>query len=91
MGDPMDLTISQRFELERMRRTIDETSDVAELQKLAKMLLQAWQSQKAATGWMMRRGLAAPWVNARELAREALAAQQKGAPSEAPGTPTIEN
>ena len=65
MGDPMDLTISQRFELERMRRTIDETSDVVELQKLAKMLLQAWHSQKAATGWMMRRGLATPWANVR--------------------------
>lgn len=91
MGDPMGLTIGQRFELERMRRTIDETTDVAELQKLAKMLLQAWQSQKAATGWAMRRGLPAPWANVRELARETLAAHQKGAPCEAPGTPTVEN
>ena len=60
MADPlpsppaMQLTIAQQFELERMTRTIDGTSDVKELRKLAKMLLQAWHSQKAATQWVMR-------------------------------------
>jgi hypothetical protein len=60
MADPvssiqaMELTIAQQFELERMGRTIDGTSDVGELRKLAKLLLQAWQTQKAATQWMIR-------------------------------------
>ena len=89
--DPMILSTTQQFELERMRRTIEGTTDVLELQKLAKMLLHAWQGQRAATGWAMRQGLQRPWADARGAAREALAAQQKGAPSEAPGTPTVEN
>lgn len=55
--EPMELTTSQQFELERMNRTIDATTDVADLRKLAKMLLQAWQTQRAAATWMMRQML----------------------------------
>ena len=73
MADPlpsppaMQLTLAQQFDLERMGRTIDGTSDVVELRKLAKMLLQAWQTQKAATQWMIRQHcgatmpVPAPW------------------------------
>jgi hypothetical protein len=84
---PMALTIGQQFEMERMRRTIETTTDVVELQKLAKMLLQAWQGQRAATAWAMRQGMKRPWVDARAAALETMANKQKGAPPEAPGFP----
>lgn len=88
---PMGLSVGQQFELERMRRTIDATTDVVQLQKLAKMLLEAWQSQRATTAWMMRQGLQQPWANLQGVAGERLAAKQKGAPHEAPSAPTVEN
>ena len=50
----ISLTTAQQFELEKMSRVIDATSDVAALQKLAKQLMQAWQCQKAATLWVMK-------------------------------------
>lgn len=49
----ISLTTAQQFELEKMSRVIDATSDVAALRNLAKQLLQAWQGQKAATRWVM--------------------------------------
>jgi hypothetical protein len=55
--DPMQLTLYQSFELERMCRTVDETNDIATLRKLCKDTLRAWQMQKAATAWAMRQGL----------------------------------
>lgn len=57
MSDPMALTTSQQFEIERMNRTIDATTDVADLRRIAKMLLQAWQTQRAASVWAMRQTL----------------------------------
>ena len=60
MTDPLTLSLGQQFELERMNRAIDATADVAELQGLAKQLLMAWHSQKAATQWVMRQQLDAP-------------------------------
>lgn len=89
--DPATLSIGQQFELERMRRTIDGTTDVAELQQLAKMLLTAWQGQRAAAAWLMRQGLQQPWQDAQQAAREVMAGQQKGAPCEAPPIPTVES
>ena len=53
----MQLTLNQSFELERMCRTVDETNDIDALRKLCKETLRAWQMQKAATTWAMRRGL----------------------------------
>jgi hypothetical protein len=47
------LTTTQQFESERMSRAIDATNDPAVLRGLAKQLLQAWQSQRAATRWVM--------------------------------------
>ncbi len=46
--------MSQSFEIERINRAIDETADPAQLQTIAKQLLQAWYSQKAATNWVIR-------------------------------------
>jgi hypothetical protein len=39
---------------------IDSTADLQSLQGLAKQLLQAWHSQKAATQWVMRQQLGSP-------------------------------
>jgi|688.fasta_scaffold02129_31 hypothetical protein len=57
MSEPLALSLGQQFELERMNRAIDATVDPHALQGLAKQLLQAWQSQKAATQWVMRQQL----------------------------------
>jgi hypothetical protein len=60
MSDPIALSLGQEFELERMTRAIDATCDPQALRGLAKQLLQAWHSQKAATQWIMRQHLGAP-------------------------------
>ncbi|MCP9776191.1 hypothetical protein KBY58_10000 [Cyanobium sp. HWJ4-Hawea] len=57
MTEPLALSLGQKFELERMSRAIDSTADLKTLQGLAKQLLQAWQSQRAATEWVMRQQL----------------------------------
>ncbi|MEB3318998.1 MAG: hypothetical protein VKO39_12785 [Cyanobacteriota bacterium] len=49
----MELSISQRFEIERFSRAIDATADPEDLKRIAKQLLQAWQTQKAATNWVI--------------------------------------
>lgn len=60
MSEPLALSLGQKFELERMSRAIDATVDTEALQGLAKQLLQAWHSQRAATQWVMRQQLGAP-------------------------------
>lgn len=60
MSDQLALSLGQQFELERMNRVIDSTGDAQILRGLAKQLLQAWQSQKAATQWVMRQQLSTP-------------------------------
>lgn len=60
MTEPLALSLGQKFELERMTRAIDSTGDPQVLRGLAKQLLQAWQTQKAATQWVMRQQLGAP-------------------------------
>ncbi len=57
MTEPLSLSLDQQFELERMNRAIEATEDPLALQALAKQLLQAWHSQKAATQWVMRQQL----------------------------------
>ena len=57
MHEPLALTLGQKFELERMNRAIDDMADLQALQGVAKQLLHAWQSQKAATQWVMRQQL----------------------------------
>jgi hypothetical protein len=55
--EPLALSLDQEFELERMNRAIEATANLEELQGLAKQLLLAWHSQKAATAWVMRQQL----------------------------------
>lgn len=58
--EPLTLSTTQQFELERMNRAIDATTDPQVLQGLCKQLLQAWQTQRAATGWVMRDNMRRP-------------------------------
>jgi len=52
MSSTQELSIVQQFEVERFSRAIDATVDPAQLKALAKQLLQAWHTQKAATEWV---------------------------------------
>jgi hypothetical protein len=53
MTAPIELSVGQQFEIERFSRAIDATADPDELRNLAKQLLQAWHTQKAATNWVI--------------------------------------
>lgn len=48
----VELSMGQQFEIERFTRAIDATGDPEQLRSLAKQLLQAWHTQKAATRWV---------------------------------------
>jgi len=52
--EAIGLSVTQQFEVERMNRAIESTLDPQQLQVLAKQLLQAWHSQRAATAWVTR-------------------------------------
>jgi diacylglycerol kinase len=54
MQESIAMSMTQCFEVERMNRAIEATADPAQLQTLAKQLLHAWQSQRAATQWVIR-------------------------------------
>ena len=54
MNKGIALTMTQQFEMERINRAIDSTADPEQLQTIAKQLLRAWQSQRAATDWVIR-------------------------------------
>ena len=54
MEKSVNLSFSQEFDIERMNRVIESTIDPQQLQVLAKKLLQAWHSQRAATVWITR-------------------------------------
>ncbi|MCS5705823.1 squalene/phytoene synthase family protein [Synechococcus sp. FGCU-3] len=60
MSVPIELTLNQKFEIERFNRAIDTTADVDQLRDIAKQLLQAWHTQKAATNWAIRQRIGAP-------------------------------
>jgi 3-methyladenine DNA glycosylase AlkC len=53
----MELTPAQAFEVERHSRLLDEISDAKTLRNMAKLLLQSWYAQKAATAWAIRQGM----------------------------------
>ncbi len=53
MTAPIEFSVGQQFEIERFSRAIDATADPDELRNLAKQLLQAWHTQKAATNWVI--------------------------------------
>ena len=54
MNAPIELSTGQQFEIERFSRAIDATADPEELRQVAKQLLRAWHTQKAATNWIIR-------------------------------------
>ena len=54
MEKSVSLSVAQQFDVERMNRAIESTFDPQKLQVMAKQLLQAWHSQRAATAWVMR-------------------------------------
>ena len=54
MEETVALSVTQQFHVERMNRAIESTIDPQQLKVLAKQLLQAWHSQRAATVWVMR-------------------------------------
>lgn len=54
MSSGIELSTEQHFQLEQFNRALDATSDPAQLRQLAKQLLEAWQTQKAATNWVIR-------------------------------------
>ena len=54
MQEVIGLSVAQRLDVERMNRAIESTIDPQQLQVLAKHLLQAWHSQRAAIVWLTR-------------------------------------
>ena len=46
---PIELTMAQTFEVERLKRDIEAQSDPAALRELAKDFMKAWLSEKALT------------------------------------------
>ena len=54
------LSVGQQFEIERFSRAIDATADTGELRSIAKQLLQAWHTQKAATNWVISQQMGRP-------------------------------
>lgn len=51
---PIELSLIQAFEVERLKREIDAQTDPAELRSLAKDLLRAWFSEKATTNQLIK-------------------------------------
>lgn len=54
MANPIDLSLGQKFEIERFSREIDGTTDIEALRAIAKQLLRAWQVQRAAAQWVIQ-------------------------------------
>ena len=61
MSDPLDLSVGQKFEIERMARAIDSTEDVQTLKNMAKQFFIAWMTQKAASTWILKNSLKPPY------------------------------
>ena len=54
MENTLGLSLGQKFEMERISRAIDSEADPTVLRDIAKQLLNAWQTQKAATSWVIK-------------------------------------
>ncbi len=52
-GYLMQVNLSQQFEAESLKRMIDATTDVHELQSLARELTDLYFRQRAATAWVV--------------------------------------
>jgi hypothetical protein len=57
MSSGIQFTTEQLFHVEQFNRALDATTDPGQLRDLAKQLLQAWQTQKAATNWILNQQL----------------------------------
>ena len=49
----MVLSTTQLFEIEKMDRVIDNTTDLIALRDISKQLHRAWQMQKASSRWLI--------------------------------------
>lgn len=58
--EALQLTDAQAFDQECQSRAIDATDDVEALRGIAKKLLLAWHTQKAATNWAIRMNMGQP-------------------------------
>ena len=59
-AEPLDLSMGQKFELERMLRTIEGCNNLEEIKSLTKELTTSWMSQKATIAWLIRQNLGKP-------------------------------
>ena len=53
MSTFMKATLAQQFETESIKRQIDSTTDVAQLQQLARHLADLYLKQRVATAWVI--------------------------------------
>jgi hypothetical protein len=54
-------SIAQQFQTEKYNRIFDQINDPDILRKAAKLMLDAYQKQRAATQWIMKQHLDAVW------------------------------
>jgi hypothetical protein len=57
---PFDISISDRFEIEKQIRAIDACNDIDKIKSLTKQLCSALALQKAATKWIISESLGPP-------------------------------
>lgn len=48
-----NLTLNQQFDIEKYGRIIDDLKDLDQLRQVAKLMLVAYQRQRAATRWVL--------------------------------------
>ena len=61
MENTLGLSLGQKFEMERISRAIDSEADPTVLRGIAKQLLNAWQTQKAATSWVIKQQISSDY------------------------------
>ena len=57
MQNPLELSLNQSFEKERFGRAIEDSNDLKEVKEIAKVLLNGWFTQRAATQWVLKEAL----------------------------------
>lgn len=53
--NPIALSTTQQFELERFTRAIEAETNIERLRDVAKMLLSAWMNQRQAAVWVLEK------------------------------------
>jgi len=76
--DPIQLSMGQQFDQERMSRLLDATDDPRALRAMAKQLLVAFFTARAATDWGISQQKA-PGRDHEEMAKEVVAKLALGA------------